>query len=111
MRITRVTKIIVTLLMLTFIGQSVAAVSVSCMDKMPHCQEQMNGSSECMDMSAPESGKACADCGCGPGSCNTALLPTFQPTFEPTSTSLASHYARSIGNQLTVSLYRPPISR
>ena len=111
MRIAKVTKIIVALLILTFVGQSVASVSVSCMDNMPECQEQIMDDTKCVDMNAPDSSGACADCVCSPASCSPALLSVFQPAFEPTSSFIVSHYAHSIENQLAVSLYRPPISR
>ena len=116
MRIARLTKIIITLLVLTFVGQSVASVSLSCMDTMPGCQENMQGSADCMDMDAPEleteSSEYCADCACSLGSCSTALLSTLVPVFEATtSTALLIGYRGSPERRLIPSLYRPPISR
>lgn len=111
MQIARLTKIIIMLLVLTFVGQSVASVSLSCMDTMPGCQENMQDSSDCMDMDAPES-EYCADCACSLGSCSTALLSTLVPVFEPTtSTALLIGYRGSPESRLISSLYRPPISR
>jgi len=111
MRIARVTKIIVALLVLTFVGQAAASVSASCMDNMPECPQQMQDNSQCMDMDASESSEPCADCACSLGSCSTALISTLQSIDEPTSTSSLSHYAGLIENQLISSLYRPPIFR
>jgi len=111
MRIARLTKIIVALLVLTFVGQTVASVSVSCMDNMSDGQRQMQDNTQCMDMDAPESSEYCADCACSLGSCSVALMPTLQSVFEPTSTFLLSGYTDSIESRLISSLYRPPISR
>ena len=111
MRIAQLTKIIITLLVLTFVGQTIASVSAPCMDNMPDGQQQMQGNTQCMDMDAPESSEFCADCACSLGSCSTALMPTLQTVFEPASTSLLRGYTDSIENRLISSLYRPPISR
>lgn len=111
MQIARVTKIIVAVLVLTFVGQSIASTGVSCMDGMLDCQKMMKDSTKCMDMTASESSNACADCTCSPISCGAVLLSTFQVTFEPALTVLPRQYTRSIENRLLTSLYRPPITR
>lgn len=51
------------------------------------------------------------DCDCSLGGCGTAVLPGTQPAFTSDLASLRSHYIGLAENQLTVSLFRPPISR
>jgi len=67
-----------------------------------------------MDMNcrnALDSSEQCVDEGCSLGGCITAMLPAFQQTFAPAFTLLVSDYVPRTENQITVSLYRPPISR
>ena len=136
MRIVRVTKIIVALLIMTFVGQSVASANVSCLTQplqsqalqsqllqsqflQPKSQDPMMDfalmdHAQHMDMNcsnALDSSEQCVDEGCSLGGCITAMLPASQQTFAPTFTSLISHYVLLTENQITVSLYRPPISR
>jgi len=116
---------------MTFVGQSVASVSVSCLNQpaqsqafqsqllQAEFQEPMMDfavmdSAQQMDMNcnnALDSSDRCADKGCSLGGCTAALLPAFQQTFAPTFALLVSDYAPLAESQITVSLYRPPISR
>ena len=70
--------------------------------------------SQQMDMNcsnALDSSEHCVDEGCNLGGCITPMLPAPQQTFAPIFTSLITHYLPLAENQITVSLYRPPISR
>ena len=125
MQIKRITKILVALLVLTFIGQAVASVRMSCSD--PASSTQYSGApvmdhSRHMDMaadnlidaiehSADHSTRHCASCVCGPGGCSTALLAVYHSPFVASiklSVNLPVYFAES---QPASSLYHPPIFR
>lgn len=121
MRLAKYRNIIVALLMMTFVGQAVASASMSCqnqaaqsqsqeqmMDSVPmdHSQHTGMNSADGLDLS-----ECCPDCDCSLGGCVTPALPVSQHTFASNLTTLASRYISPPENQLTVLLYRPPISR
>lgn len=123
MRIAKITKIIVTLLVLSFVGQTVAAVRMTCSDQnsknsdaamMEHAQH-MNMMVELAADSVGDTDNNfalhCNDCACGPGGCSTALLPVYQPNFEPSLALLVNFPADFAESQQANSLYRPPIFR
>lgn len=123
MRIARYRNLIVTLLMVIFIGQTVASTNVSCESlPSPHqSHEEMMapakiGQSQHAGLhSASADGVSASecylDCDCSLGGCGTAVLPGTQPAFTSDLASLTSHYNELAENQLAVSLFRPPISR
>ena len=121
MRLARYRNIIVALLMMTFIGQTVASAGMSCQNQaaqsqsqeqimdsagMDHSQHTGMNSSSGLDLS-----ECCPDCDCSLGGCVTPALPASQHTLASNLTTLASGYISPPENQLTVPLYRPPISR
>jgi len=120
MRLTKYRKIILTLLMTTFIGQAVASVAMSCetMSAQSELQEQMmsfthmdhskNMSMASADFNSPE---CSTDCDCSLGGCITAVVPISQQVFVEPLSLLTSNYVNLAGKQLANSLYRPPISR
>jgi hypothetical protein len=121
MLLARYRNIIVALLMMTFIGQAVASASMSCPNQaaQSQSQEQMMDSAG-MDHSQHtgmnsadglDSSECCPDCDCSIGGCMTPALAVSQHTFASNLTTLASSNTRPPENQLTVPLYRPPISR
>ena len=122
MRTAKYKHIIVTLLMMTFIGQVVASTTVSCQSQPAPLQSHeqivdsgMMDHSQHMtlsDSSADEIAlECCPDCDCSLGGCTSAVLPTAQPAFSSNITALISNYNELAERQLTVSLFRPPITR
>jgi len=121
MRIAKYTKIIVALLMMAFIGQAVASSAMPCLNEAPQSQIQDQlMDSFVMDHSqhknmnlddSLDSSESCPECDCSLGGCSAAMLPVAQSTFLSDSALLAAHYLGPVKNQLTLSLYRPPISR
>lgn len=54
----------------------------------------------------------CPDCYCSVSGCSAfAVLPATHHVFLTEATLLTNHYNELVDNQLTTSLYRPPISR
>ena len=121
MRIAKYTKIIIALLMMAFIGQAVASIAMSCLNEasQSQLQEQLMDHSQHKSMNlgdSLDSSECCSegDCSlgdCSLGACSTAMLPVAQSTFLSNFSLLTAHYLGSVKNQLTLSLYRPPISR
>tara|TARA_B110000495_G_C22647252_1_gene383910 strand:- start:194 stop:565 length:372 start_codon:yes stop_codon:yes gene_type:complete len=123
MRIAKITKIIVALLVLSFVGQSVAAVRMSCSGQnsqntdaaMMNHSQHMNMMTELATDSVADtdnnSALHCNDCACGPGGCSTALLPVYQPNFESSLSLLVNFPADFAESQQANSPYRPPIFR
>jgi len=106
--------------MMTFIGQAVASVTMSCQDmnSQPELQEQMMSSAH-MDhsknmsiASADSSSPECnTDCDCSLGGCITAVVPVSQQVFVANLSLLTNAHVSLAEKQLANSLYRPPISR
>jgi hypothetical protein len=121
MRLARYRNIIVALLMVAFVGQAVASSAMSCLSEISEIprQEQVIETSAVdhshhMNINADndlETAESCSDGGCCLGGCSAAMLPVAQPTFIYNDVLLTGHYLSPPKNQLTVSLYRPPISR
>ncbi len=106
--------------MMTFIGQAVASVTMSCqsMGSQPERQEQlmdaahMNHSQTMSMMSADTSSPECnTDCDCSLGGCTTAVVPVAQQVFIANLLLLTNEHASLVEKQLANSLYRPPIFR
>ncbi len=120
MRVAKNRNFIVALLMMVFIGQAVASMNISCQN-MPSSSHDQSMDSAMMDhaqhmnLDSASSDKVAANCcpdsGCSLGGCVTAVLPESQLAFTPDLASLTNHYKALVQNQLTVSLFRPPISR
>lgn len=122
MRIAKYRNIIVALLMMTFVGQVVASTSVSCQNEpvSPQSQEKMMDSgmmdhSQHMTLSDSPADdiafECCPDCDCSVGGCAALVLPASQPAFTSHLSSFTTSYNELAENQLTVSLFRPPIAR
>tara|TARA_R110002049_G_scaffold39498_6_gene121506 strand:- start:715 stop:1095 length:381 start_codon:yes stop_codon:yes gene_type:complete len=126
MRIAKYTKIIIALLMMAFIGQAVASIAMSCLNEasqsqlqeqlmdssvMNHSQHKSMNLGDSLDSSECCSEGDCSLGDCSLGACSTAMLPVAQSTFLSNFSLLTAHYLGSVKNQLTLSLYRPPISR
>jgi len=120
MRLPSYKKIILAVLMMTFIGQAVASVTMSCqsMISQSEFEEQMMGSShmnhlQTMSMtSADSSSPECnTDCDCSLGGCTTAVVPVSQQVFVANLSLLTNDHVSLAEKQLANSLYRPPISR
>ncbi len=117
----RYKNLIIALLMMTFVGQSVASVSLSCQN--PATQSQLH--EQTMDAAGmdhsqhagmnssagSDSSECCPECDCSLGSCFTAVLPASQHAFAFNPATLTSRFVSPAENQLTASLFRPPISR
>lgn len=117
MQIKRITKIIVALLVLTFVGQTVASVHMTCSDPASSPQSSNTSvmdHSQHMNMAADsdlDSSEHCSVCVCGPGGCSTALLPAYQSPFVASirlAVNLPAYFAES---QPASSLYHPPLFR
>lgn len=117
MQLKRITKFIVALLVLTFVGQAVASVRMTCSDPTSSAQYSdmaMMDHSQHMNMAADsdlDSSEHCSVCVCGPGGCSTALLPVYQSPFVASiklSVNLPAYFAES---QPASSLYHPPLFR
>jgi len=116
-------KYIVTLLLLTFVGQATSFVDVDCESQSSPMQshEQAMDSgvmvhSQHMASDSPfddgiASGDCCPDCECGMSGCSSAVLPVSQSAFSSSLTQLSSVYSESIDNQVRITPFRPPISR
>ncbi len=125
MRIAKYRHIIVLLLMMTFIGQAVASTVVSCQSQSAPLQSheqvmvsgEMDHSQHMMSLTTSSTEEAtefscCADCDCSLGGCSTlAALLSGQQLFLSDVSSLARHYSELLDGQVTVSLFRPPISQ
>ena len=120
MRLTRYRKIILAVLMMTFIGQAFASVTMSCqtMSSQPELQEQMMSSahmnhSQNMSMaSADSSSLECnTDCDCSLSGCAAAVMPVSQQVFVANLSLLTNDHVTLAEKQLASSVYRPPISR
>jgi len=113
------------LVMMTFTGQVLASTIVSCQSQsapsqsreqeidsvvMDHSQHMMSLTTSSTDDGAGSA--CCLDCDCSLGGCSaTAVLPLDQHLFISDMVPLTSHYNELVDSQLTVSLFRPPISR
>lgn len=113
------------LVMMTFTGQVLASTIVSCksqsvpsqsseqvMDSvvMDHSQHMMSLNTSSTDDAAGSA--CCLDCDCSLGGCSaTAVLPFDQHLFTSDMAPLTNHYNELVDSQLTVSLFRPPITR
>ena len=121
MRVARYRNIIVALLMVVFVGQTVASSAISCLNEASQSQhhEQVINSSaighshhaSINSANDLDSFECCTDCDCCLGGCSTAMLPAVQQTFLSNGILLIDHYLSPAKNQLAVALYRPPISR
>jgi hypothetical protein len=125
MRIAKYRDMIVVLLMMAFIGQVVASTTVSCQSQSasPQSHEQiidsgmMDHSQHMKSLITSYAGDTtgsvcCPDCDCSLGGCSTAaVLPSSQHPFTSDIASLIIYYNELADGQLTVSLFRPPISR
>lgn len=121
----QVKKLIISFMLLTFLGQAVAAVSVPCqmmllpsnggvgmetmMNHGVHDQHAMSMND--MDMSHDMNVECCNDDSCSMNSCmNVFLEPTITGLLQPVLTSmLFKRSAFSSVAPLATSLYRPPI--
>lgn len=119
MRLTKYRKIILTLLMMSFVGHAVASVTMPCqnMSSQSELQELMMNSaymdySQNMSMASadPNSPECNADCDCSLGGCITAVVPVSQQVFVANLTLLTNDHVTLAAKQLANSLYRPPIS-
>jgi len=123
MRRVRYQRILLVLLMLVFGGQVMASANISCQNQTssPQSTEQAMGSDMVdhsqhlgLNSSADEATSldCCPDCDCSVGGCSaSAALPTTQELFSPYVVLLTSRYNELVDDQLSVSLFRPPISR
>lgn len=114
-------RVFVAILMMTFIGQSIASTRMACQYQVPQSafQEQMM-SSVGMDHSqhaviksadSENSATCCTDCDCALGGCGTAALPVSLQAFDVQQSSFNIRYATTTDVQLATSLFRPPIAR
>lgn len=121
MRRVRYQKILVVLLMLVFGSQALASENICCQNQTSSSQstelamdsEMVDHSQHLgLDSSTTDSPSCCPDCDCSVGGCSTtpALLAT-QDLFSSDDVFLTSLYNELYDNQLSVSLFHPPISR
>jgi len=111
--------VILAVLMMTFIGQAFASVSMSCQDMSSSLElmEMMSSShmdhSQTMSMASDNtsSSECNTDCECSLGGCTTAIVPVAEQQFVVNLSLLTSNYVTPAEKQVANSLYRPPISR
>lgn len=116
-------RIILVLLMFTFIGQVVASTSESCRSlSAPSSEHQLTMEYSEMDHSRHMGSNTMAcggatdtdcppDCSCSMGGCSSLAIPIHQSTFSAGLKSQFGRYDESVDLHLTASLFRPPISR
>jgi hypothetical protein len=113
---------LVVVLLLTYVGQSLAAANITCKNmasKLAHF-EQSEKSGACAAHSkylSNDTGKrtnssdCCPHCDCYLGGCsNTALPVTPQTVAHIRSPILVDGYAAATSNPFALSLFRPPIT-
>lgn len=116
-------KILLVLLMLVFGGQVLASANFSCHNEAssPQTTEQpmdsfMMDHSQHLDLNSSADGvtslDCCPDCDCSVGGCsNSAVLPAPQNLFSFDVVLPTSRDNERVDDKLTLSLFRPPVSR
>lgn len=119
----RYQKILLVLLMLVFGGQVLASANFSCHNETstPKSTEQamdsyMMDHSQHLGLDSSADGvtslDCCPDCDCSVGGCsNSAVLPATQNLFSFNVLLPTSRDNESVDDKLTLSLFRPPVSR
>lgn len=118
----KIRSVFVAVLLLTFIGQGLAAASSPCKSMAPksaqleqaestggcagHSESTSNNSANSTDISG-----GCPHCDCNPGGCSAiALAVASQAVIQTRLSVLADGYVSSTSSHHAPSLFRPPIA-
>ncbi|MEZ5546927.1 MAG: hypothetical protein R3E74_04030 [Pseudomonadales bacterium] len=114
-------QILLRLTLLVFLGQGFSTLANPCLPMATMSDTGLDGTmTMAMDHSSHETSTVdpassvshcdMQDCGCDLGGCASGLLSSAQAAITPLIDSLESQYQNSQKNQVSSSLFRPPIS-
>lgn len=124
MPMTNLKRLMLSLLLLTFIGQGVASTLNHCLSAQQTSGPDMHGQMSDMtdsdhaqhmpdlsDMNMDMQNCEMQSCECELGGCSFATLPTSDTPVALISHSMDNHFQNSYTGQPLNSLFRPPITR